>query len=129
MFLYKYIFVLFLSLLFLRKSGYAQTDSLAELLETPVQSILKLPVRGLRGLEIVSASKKSESIFDAPVAIAAITREEIQQAGALSIMEALRLLPGMIVREVSSGNYDINIRGFNNMLPVLIFMPQTIAIP
>lgn len=117
MFLYKYIFVLFLSLLFLRKSGYAQTDSLAELLETPVQSILKLPVRGLRGLEIVSASKKSESIFDAPVAIAAITREEIQQAGALSIMEALRLLPGMIVREVSSGNYDINIRGFNNMPP------------
>jgi iron complex outermembrane receptor protein len=117
MFPYKHISTLFFFLLFFTKVGYSQTDTLSELLETPVQSILKLPVRGLRGLEIVSASKKSESIFDAPVAIAAITREEIQQAGALSIMEALRLLPGMIVREVTSGNYDINVRGFNNMPP------------
>ncbi|SFF34466.1 TonB-dependent receptor plug domain-containing protein [Thermoflexibacter ruber] len=117
MFLYRYLIVLFFLFVFLVKEGYAQTDTLPKLLETPVQSILKLPVRGLRGLEIVSASKKSESIFDAPVAIAAITREEIQQAGALSIMEALRLLPGMIVREVSSGNYDINVRGLNNMPP------------
>lgn len=118
MFLYRYLVALFFLYVLLVKESYAQTDTLSnKLLETSVQSILKLPVRGLRGLEIVSASKKSESIFDAPVAIAAITREEIQQAGALSIMEALRLLPGMIVREVSSGNYDINVRGFNNTPP------------
>ena len=32
-------------------------------------------------------------------------------------MEALRLVPGMIVREQSNGNYDIHLRGMDNVPP------------
>ncbi len=97
----------------------AQNDSLPfrDISQAPVQDILDLPVSNLQGNEIVSASKKAEDIFDAPVAASVITRAEIEQAGCLSIMEALRLLPGVLVRETSNGNYDINIRGFNNVPP------------
>jgi iron complex outermembrane recepter protein len=69
------------------------------------------------GVAIVSATKKAESLFEVPLGASVVTREEIQNAGCLSIVEALRLLPGVIVRETSAGNYDINIRGFNNLPP------------
>ncbi len=97
----------------------AQTDSLNQntFFKAPVQDILNLPVKESSRNEIVSASKKAEDIFDAPIAASVVTREEIQKAGALSIAEALRLLPGVLVRETSNGNYDINIRGFNNTPP------------
>ncbi len=46
-----------------------------------------------------------------------ITRDMIQKSGARTIPEALRLLPGMIVREQSSGNFDVHIRGLDNIPP------------
>jgi iron complex outermembrane recepter protein len=67
-------------------------------------------------IPIASASKKSERLFDAPVSSYTITRAEIEKSGATTIMEALRLAPGVLVREQSNGNYDIHIRGFDNLL-------------
>jgi iron complex outermembrane recepter protein len=64
-------------------------------------------------LIVTTASKSAESLFDAPLPISAITGEDIQRAGATSIMEALRLVPGVIVREITAGNYDVHIRGLD----------------
>lgn len=75
-----------------------------------------LSLEELMNIPISSASKKSEKVFDAPVSSYTITRAEIEKAGSTSIMEALRLSPGVIVREQSNGNYDIHIRGFDNIL-------------
>lgn len=68
----------------------------------------------LMNVSVVSASKEEERLFDAPVAIHSVSREEISKAGVLSIPEALRLVPGVIVRETTNGNYDIHLRGFEN---------------
>lgn len=97
----------------------AQEDSLQKnaLFQSSVGDLLKIPPKTSTGLEIASASGKIEKIFEAPLAASVLTREEIIQAGALSLMEALRLFPGVLVRETSSGNYDINVRGFNNTPP------------
>lgn len=67
-------------------------------------------------IPINSASKKDETVFDAPLSSYTITRADILQAGSTSIMEALRMAPGVIVREQTNGNYDIHIRGFDNVL-------------
>ncbi len=67
-------------------------------------------------VEIVSASRKSENLFDAPVLSYTVTRSEIAKAGVTSIPEALRLCPGVVVREISNGNYDIHLRGFDNLI-------------
>jgi iron complex outermembrane receptor protein len=66
---------------------------------------------------IESASKREESVFASPFSSDVITRDMIQKAGARTIPEALRLLPGMIVREQTSGNFDIHIRGLDNVPP------------
>src|SRR5688572_18486528 len=65
-----------------------------------------LSLQELLKVKIVSASKKPEFLFDAPLSASVIGKEEIRQAGCNSIMEALRLVPGMIVREQTNGNYD-----------------------
>ena len=68
-------------------------------------------------VKIISASKSEENIFDSPLSTTVITREEIENSGVLSIPEALKLSPGIIVREKSNGNYDIHIRGNDNVPP------------
>ncbi|MEO1656053.1 MAG: TonB-dependent receptor plug domain-containing protein, partial [Bacteroidota bacterium] len=93
----------------------------ASVFESKVDDLMRLAPQPGPGVQIESASKQSERIFEAPVAATVITRKEIQNAGCMSIMEALRLLPGVIVRETSNGNYDINIRGFNNSPPASDF--------
>jgi Outer membrane receptor proteins, mostly Fe transport len=66
---------------------------------------------------IESASKRAESVFESPLSADVVTRDMILKSGARNIPEALRLLPGMIVREVSSGNFDVHIRGLDNIPP------------
>ncbi len=65
---------------------------------------------------IVSASKKPEDLFEAPLSVTIIKKQEIIKSGATSIPEALRLAPGLIVREMTPGNYDVHIRGFDDVL-------------
>ena len=66
---------------------------------------------------IVSASKKEETIFEAPVSSTVITRQQIKRSGATNLQEAMRLVPGLIVRQQTNGNFDIHIRGFDNVPP------------
>ncbi len=76
-----------------------------------------LSLKDLLNVKIVSVSKKAELLFDAPLSATVLTKETIRNSGANSIMEALRLVPGMIVREQSNGNYDIHLRGMDNVPP------------
>jgi len=63
----------------------------------------------------ISASKHQEDLFDTPISMSVITGEQIKSAGALSIPEALKLVPGVLVRELSNGLYEVHIRGFENV--------------
>ena len=89
-----------------------------------------LSLEELMNMEIVSASKKAEDIFSAPLSSTVITYEEIVRSGATSIPEALRLAPGLIVREQTNGNYDIHLRGFDNTPPgnTMPFSTNTITL-
>lgn len=67
--------------------------------------------------EVYTASKFSESSFEAPLNVTVVTAEQIHRSGITSIAEAMRLVPGMIVREKSNGNFDVHIRGNDNLPP------------
>ncbi|MEO8147816.1 MAG: TonB-dependent receptor plug domain-containing protein [Bacteroidia bacterium] len=90
-------------------SSFAQTDS--------VINNESLSLKELLNVKVVSVSKTSELLFDAPLSASVVTKDEILRAGCTSIMEALRLVPGMIVREQTNGNYDIHLRGMDNVPP------------
>jgi len=88
---------------------------------TPTQQdttdYFNMSLEELMNLEIVAVSKKAESSFDTPLSSSIITKEEIINSGATTIEEVLRLVPGFIVREETNGNYDVQIRGNNNVPP------------
>jgi iron complex outermembrane receptor protein len=91
-------------------AGYGQAD-------TAIKALENLSLEDLLNVKVVSVSKKAELLFDAPLSASVVTREDIRRAGSTSIMEALRLVPGMIIREQSNGNYDIYLRGMDNVPP------------
>jgi iron complex outermembrane receptor protein len=82
-----------------------------------VSSLLHLSIENLMNIPIYSASKVAEPTFEAPLSSSVVTKEQIKRAGCTSIMEALRMVPGVIVREQTNGNYDIHIRGLDNIPP------------
>lgn len=100
-------------------------DMLMELsLEDLMLLVKKLKVSSIEELYniilnpvVETASKKAEQTFNSPLSVTVISNEEISNSGALNIPEALRLVPGMIVREKTNGNYDVHIRGNDNVPP------------
>ena len=96
------------SFLLLLQSGYllAQDKSVYE--NMSLNEILDIDI-------VVTASKKPEDLFETPLSTTIINKDEIAKSGATSIPEALRLSQGVIVREISPGNYDIHIRGYDDI--------------
>ena len=95
--------------------------SLDEMTALPLEDLMKMVEKaGVSSIEelyallnkdVTSASKSEESLFDSPLSTTVLSQEEILASGATSIEEALRMVPGIIVREKTNGNYDVQIRG------------------
>lgn len=66
-------------------------------------------------ISAVSSSKREEDLFISPLSISVVTGAQIKQAGILSVPEALKLVPGVIVQEQTNGQFEVHIRGFNNV--------------
>ncbi len=105
-------------------TGMTQEDLLDLSLEDLMMLVKKLKLNSVEELYqmilnpvIKSASKKEEQLFRSPLSVTVITRDELRQSGALNIPEALRLAPGIIVRQKTNGNYDVHIRGNDNVPP------------
>ncbi|MDX2305117.1 MAG: TonB-dependent receptor plug domain-containing protein [Microscillaceae bacterium] len=118
----KFVFFQFFIILSFSTPVFPQTDSL------PIRDLLRFKVEDmyqsevdLLNKQVTIASKKSENLFDAPFATSVLTKEEIQNAGVTSIMEAFRLIPGLIVAEQTNGNFDIHLRGGSNVQRDAIF--------
>src|SRR4051794_973128 len=100
-----------LTVTILLSKGFSQTGT------TTTNAYDGMSLKELLNVKIVSVSKSAESLFDAPLSAAVVTKADFQKSGCTSIMEALRLVPGLIVREQSNGNYDIHLRGMDNVPP------------
>lgn len=80
----KFLF-LFGSLI-LPSLAFAQVDSV---------DLFAMSLADLMNVNIVSASREEENIYDAPITAYVITRLEIEKAGSTSIPDALRLCPSV----------------------------------
>lgn len=96
-----------------------------QLLDMPFEDLLKLSEKVglsaddlmvmLMNRDVKAASKKAENAIESPLSTTVLNREKIMKSGARNIPEALRLVPGIIVREKTTGNYDVHIRGNDNV--------------
>lgn len=91
--------------------SYGQTDSTFQ----QSQDITAISLEDLMNVKIVSASRSEEKAFEAPLSSFVVTRREIFNSGATSIPEALRLCPGLFVKQMANGTYDVSIRGLDNL--------------
>lgn len=107
---YFQIFMLSLALQSIQVMGQADSSK-TSLDSSKTENYLELSLEDLMDVKIVSASRKEESAFEAPLSSCVITRQEILNMAATSIPDALKICPGLIVREHAPGSYDVSIRG------------------
>ena len=74
----------------------------------------KFSLEELKNVQIISASKRLEVVWDVASAVYVITKDQIRRSGATSIPEVLRLAPGVHVARISATEWAVNIRGLNN---------------
>lgn len=110
--------VLFI-LLFCSATGLVR----GEAWESP-QDLTQLSIEELMQVEVITASKKAQAVWDVPASVYVVTAEDIQRFGVTTIPEALRLVPGVHVALQDSNKWAVAVRGFNgrysNKLLVLI---------
>ena len=73
-------------------------------------------LEALLNTEVTTASRIPEKRSRVPAAVYVITSEDIRRAGARSIPEALRLVPGIQVARIDASKWAVGVRGFASRL-------------
>ena len=98
-----------------------QSDPSDQSSSNPVK---QLTLEQLGNIEVTTASKEPEELWQTPAAVYVLTADEIRRSGATSIPEALRLVPGVEVARIDSNQWAVGIRGsesnFSKAVLVLI---------
>ncbi len=90
----------------LAPSAFAQKEGAANLGNMSIEDLMKI--------EVTSASKKAQPLDSAPAAVTVITQDDIHRSGARTVVEALRLVPGLQIGRYTQNYYAVTVRGFNN---------------
>ncbi|MCT8987578.1 Plug domain-containing protein [Shewanella phaeophyticola] len=56
-------------------------------------------------VQVTSAMKRAQSAFDTASSIYVLTKEQITRSGATSIPEALKMVPGLAVRQLDNNQW------------------------
>jgi len=78
------------------------------------EDFFDMSIEELMDVEITTAAKKEEKLFETASAAYVLTSEDIRRSGATSIMDALRMVPGLHVARINANKWAISARGFND---------------
>ncbi len=78
--------------------------------------LAEMSLEQLMDVQIVSVSRRAESLSRAAASIFVITQEDIRRSAATTLPEILRMAPNLQVARISSLQYAITARGFNNAI-------------
>jgi iron complex outermembrane receptor protein len=79
-----------------------------------VDDFTSMSLEDLMSVEVTIASKQSELASEAAAAVFVLTREDIARSGAVTIADALRLVPGVNVAQINANSWAVTVRGFNS---------------
>lgn len=80
------------------------------------EDFFEMSLEELVDYRLMSMSRKEQRVADMAAAAYVISAEEIRRSGAQSIPEALRLVPGLNVAQISGDRWAVSSRGFNERL-------------
>jgi iron complex outermembrane receptor protein len=81
----------------------------------PANDFLQMSLEELMEVEISSAAKKPQTVKDTATAIFVVTQEDIRRSTANSIVELLRIVPGVQVAQISNNHWSVSARGFDGL--------------
>jgi len=79
-----------------------------EITDLDLGDLLRTPV-------VESATRRKQSLYEAPGAMDVYSGEEIVRSGLTSIAEILRRIPGAYVMQVNAGRFNVGLRGVNGL--------------
>lgn len=79
------------------------------------RQLADLSIEELLNESVTSVSKKEQRFGDVAAAITVLSNDDIRRSGATTIVDALRLVPGVDVAAVNSHESAVSVRGFNNV--------------
>lgn len=85
--------------------------------ELDFDQLLEADFEELMNISVVTPGRRAQRLSRVTVSTSVLTQQQIRQSGVTSLPEALRLMPGVIVREMASGHYDVHIRGLDSVPP------------
>jgi outer membrane receptor for ferrienterochelin and colicins len=114
-------FFIFAAVFFLTVSqNYSQNNELEEL--------LKLDIKDLTDITIISATKTLRKIYEVPATVRVITSETIKENGFLTLEEALSILPGFQFRNIQGFNSYVFQRGITNQNNLILLLVDGVQI-
>src|SRR5258708_15497232 len=75
------------------------------------EPLRQLSLADLGNVEVTTASKEPEAVWQTPAAVFVITPEDIRRSGGREIPEVLRLAPGGEVAPAASDHWSVGLRG------------------
>lgn len=92
--------------------------------ENALDNLMKMSLQELQNVKVTSVSKRPEDPFEAAAAVYVVTADDIRRAGAVTIPDILRTVPGIEVAQIDTNKWAVTSRGFNgqfsNKLLVLV---------
>ncbi|MFN0025143.1 MAG: TonB-dependent receptor plug domain-containing protein [Parvularculaceae bacterium] len=86
----------------------------ADTAEGAADDYTSFSLEDLMAVEVTTASKRAELVSDAAAAVFVLTRDDISRSGAVTIADALRLVPGVNVAQINANSWAVTVRGFNS---------------
>lgn len=100
-----------------RPSSQANPDKADEPVDPDADEFAEFSLEELMDVQVVvTAGRREQRIMSVPYAISVVTADDIRASGARSIPDALRLVPGMDVADLSFGNAAVSPRGFHGFI-------------
>ncbi|MDP2367894.1 TonB-dependent receptor plug domain-containing protein [Rhodoferax sp.] len=66
---------------------------------------------------VITPTRLRQSLQDVPASVSIVTREQLRQYGVTAVPDALRMVPGMLVTQVSASIFKVNYHGTNVQNP------------
>ncbi len=79
-------------------------------------SLATASIEDLMNVRVTTVSREESTVGESPAAVFVINQEMIRRSGATCIPELLRMVPGVEVARLTSNQWVVSIRGFDNTL-------------
>ena len=81
--------------------------------QSAAMDLTSLSLEELMDIEITSVARRPQKLSETAAAAFIITQEDIRRSGVTTIMDALRMAPGIQVAQIDGNKWGVTARGFN----------------